>query len=139
MNLRFRSLQAQLVLRLAAGFVVATLLAVSAIVYEGSQAAQSLGLGYWPTTMLIILPQALKIAIPPLVNIFIAGFKDTTLVTIIGLFDLMSTASNAITDPNWRGFYVEAYSFIAVIYFLFCFFMSRYSEALERSFKRGGT
>ena len=103
------------------------------------EAADALGLGYWRKMGLIILPQALKIAIPPLVNIFIAGFKDTTLVTIIGLFDLISTASNAITDPNWRGFYVEAYSFIAVIYFLFCFFMSRYSGALERSLERGRT
>ena len=101
------------------------------------EAADALGLGYWRKMSLIILPQALKIAIPPLVNIFIAGFKDTTLVTIIGLFDLISTASNAITDPAWRGFYVEAYSFIAAIYFLFCFFMSRYSGALEKSLKRG--
>jgi general L-amino acid transport system permease protein len=102
------------------------------------EAADALGLGYWRKMGLIILPQALKIAIPPLVNIFIAGFKDTTLVTIIGLFDLISTASNAITDPAWRGFYVEAYSFIGFIYFLFCFFMSRYSGALEKSLKRGG-
>ncbi len=71
-----------------------------------------LGLGYWRKMRLVILPQALKIAIPPLVNVFIAGFKDTTLVTIIGLFDLISTASNAITDPVWRGFYAEAYGFV---------------------------
>ena len=101
------------------------------------EAADALGLGYWRKMRLIILPQALKIAIPPLVNIFIAGFKDTTLVTIIGLFDLMATASNAITDPAWRGFYVEAYVFIAAIYFVFCFFMSRYSQSLERSLARG--
>jgi general L-amino acid transport system permease protein len=103
------------------------------------EAADALGLGYWRKTRLVILPQALKIAIPPLVNIFIAGFKDTTLVTVIGLFDLISTASNAITDPNWRGFYVEAYGFIAVLYFVFCFFMSRYSQALERSLARSRT
>jgi general L-amino acid transport system permease protein len=103
------------------------------------EAAGALGLGYWRTTRLVILPQALRIAIPPLVNVFIAGFKDTTLVTIIGLFDLISTASNAITDPNWRGFYVEAYGFIAVLYFAFCFFMSRYSGALEASLKRART
>jgi len=100
------------------------------------EAADALGLSYWRKTWLVILPQALKIAIPPLVNIFIGGFKDTTLVTIIGLFDLMSTASNAITDPAWRGFYVEAYGFVGVIYFLFCFFMSRYSGALETRLKR---
>jgi general L-amino acid transport system permease protein len=100
------------------------------------EAADALGLGYWRKMRLVILPQALKIAIPPLVNVFIAGFKDTTLVTIIGLFDLVSTASNAITDPEWRGFYVEAYGFIAVFYFGFSFFMSRYSQALEVSLAR---
>jgi general L-amino acid transport system permease protein len=103
------------------------------------EAADALGLGYWRKIGLVILPQALKIAIPPLVNIFIGGFKDTTLVTIIGLFDLMATASNAITDPAWRGFYVEAYGFVGVIYFLFCFFTSRYSGALEARLKRGET
>jgi general L-amino acid transport system permease protein len=101
------------------------------------EAADALGLGYWRKMRLVILPQALQISIPALVNIFIAGFKDTTLVTIIGLFDLISTASNAITDPDWRGFYVEAYGFIGAIYFAFCFFMSRYSGALEARLKRG--
>jgi general L-amino acid transport system permease protein len=110
---------------------------LQAIPQGQSEAADALGLSYWRKMGFIILPQALKIAIPPLVNIFIAGFKDTTLVTIIGLFDLISTASNAITDPNWRGFYVEAYVFIAAIYFVFCFFMSRYSQSLERQFSRG--
>jgi general L-amino acid transport system permease protein len=110
---------------------------LQAIPQGQGEAADALGLSYWRKMGFIILPQALKIAIPPLVNIFIAGFKDTTLVTIIGLFDLISTASNAITDPNWRGFYVEAYVFIAAIYFVFCFFMSRYSQSLERQFSRG--
>jgi general L-amino acid transport system permease protein len=100
------------------------------------EAAEALGLSYWKKTRLIILPQALTIAIPPLVNTFIAAFKDTTLVTIVGLFDLLATAGNAITDPAWRGFYVEAYVFVAAIYFLFCFFMSRYSRYLERSLQR---
>ncbi|HUZ74786.1 MAG TPA: amino acid ABC transporter permease [Stellaceae bacterium] len=101
------------------------------------EAADALGLGFGRKMALVILPLALKIAIPPLVNVLIAGFKDTTLVTIIGLFDLMSTAANAITDPRWRGFYPEAYAFVAVIYFAFCFFMSRYSQALERSLAGG--
>jgi general L-amino acid transport system permease protein len=96
------------------------------------EAADALSLGYWRKARLVVLPQALRIAIPPLVNIFIAGFKDTTLVTIIGLFDLISTASNAITDPNWRGFYGEAYVFIGAIYFAFCYALSRYSRWLER-------
>jgi general L-amino acid transport system permease protein len=96
------------------------------------EAADALGLGYARKMRLVVLPQALRIAIPPLVNIFIAGFKDTTLVTIVGLFDLMSTASNAITDPNWRGFYAEAYTFIGAIYFAFCYALSLYSRRLER-------
>ena len=131
-------------LRAQAGFVLFYAAYLAEVVRGGLQAipagqaeaADALGLGYWRKTQLVILPQALKIAIPPLVNIFIAGFKDTTLVTIIGLFDLISTASNAITDPDWRGFYVEAYGFIGVLYFVFCFFMSRYSQALERSLAR---
>lgn len=100
------------------------------------EAADALGLGYWQKMRLVILPQALTIAIPPLVNTFIAAFKDTTLVTIVGLFDLLATASNAITDPAWRGFYVEAYILVAAVYFVFCFLMSRYSRYLERSLQR---
>ncbi len=100
------------------------------------EAADALGLTYWEKTRLVVLPQALAIAIPPLVNTFISAFKDTTLVTIVGLFDLLTTATNAITDPAWRGFYVEAYVFVAAIYFVSCFFMSRYSRSLERSLGR---
>ena len=101
------------------------------------EAADSLGLGYWRRTRLIILPQALAMVIPPLVNSFIGGFKNTTLVTIIGLFDLLGAANAALTDANWQGFYVEAYVFTAAIYWTFCFFMSRYSQMLEREFNKG--
>jgi general L-amino acid transport system permease protein len=100
------------------------------------EAADALGLTYWQKTRLIVLPQALRIAIPPLVNTFISAFKDTTLVTIVGLFDLLTTAGNAITDPAWRGFYIEAYVFIGAIYFVGCYFMSRYSRSLEESLGR---
>ncbi len=132
-------------LRAQVGFVLFYAAYLAEVVRGGLQAMQkgqyeaadALGLSYWRKMRLIILPQALQISIPALVNIFIAGFKDTTLVTIIGLFDLISTASNAITDPNWRGFYVEAYGFIGAIYFVFCFFMSRYSGSLEANFRRG--
>ena len=104
------------------------------------EAADALGLGYWRKMALVILPQALKIAIPPLVNIFIAGFKDTTLVTIIGLFDLMATASqrdhrSRLARLLCRGLRLRRIA----IYFVFCFFMSRYSGALERSLARGRT
>jgi general L-amino acid transport system permease protein len=101
------------------------------------EAADALGLGYWQRTRLIILPQALALVIPPLVNTFIGTFKDTSLVIIIGLFDLLGTANAALTDANWRGFYLEVYVFTAAIYFSFCFFMSRYSQMLEREFNKG--
>jgi general L-amino acid transport system permease protein len=101
------------------------------------EAADALGLGYWQRTRLIVLPQALAMVIPPLVNTFIGTFKDTTLVIIIGLFDLLGTVTAALNDANWRGTSVEAYVFVAAIYFCFCFFMSRYSQMLEREFNRG--
>jgi general L-amino acid transport system permease protein len=100
------------------------------------EAADSLGIGYWRRTRLIVLPQALAMVIPPLVNSFIGGFKNTSLVIIIGLFDLLGAANAALTDANWQGFYLEAYVFTAAIYFTFCFFMSRYSQMLEREFNK---
>jgi general L-amino acid transport system permease protein len=101
------------------------------------EAADTLGLNYWQKTGLIILPQALKISIPPIVNQFISMFKDTSLVIIIGLFDLLTTAKTALSDPPWRSFYVESYLFAALIYWLFSFFMSRYSLYLERRLETG--
>jgi general L-amino acid transport system permease protein len=101
------------------------------------EAADALGLTYWQRTRLIVLPQALALVIPPLVNTFIGTFKDTTLVIIIGLFDLLGTINAALNDANWRGTSTEAYIFAAVIYFCFCFFMSRYSQMLEREFNKG--
>jgi len=101
------------------------------------EAADALGLSYFQRTRLIVLPQALAMVIPPLVNTFIGIFKDTALVIIISLFDLLTTAETALTDGAWQGFYVEAYVFIGVIYWSFCFFMSRYSQLLEREFNRG--
>ena len=101
------------------------------------EAADSLGLTYWQSMRLIVLPQALRISIPPLVNTFIGFFKDTTLVIIIGLFDLLGAAKLALTDPLWRAYYKEVYIFIALIYFVFCFFMSRYSQWLEKKVNVG--
>jgi general L-amino acid transport system permease protein len=101
------------------------------------EAADALGLGYWRRTRLIVLPQALTMVIPPLVNTFIGTFKDTTLVIIIGLMDLLGTINAALNDANWRGTSTEAYVFAAIIYFCFCFFMSRYSQMLEREFNKG--
>ena len=101
------------------------------------EAADALGLTYVQRTRLIVLPQALAMVIPALVNTFIGIFKDTALVIIISLFDLLTTAETALSDANWQGFYVEAYVFVGVIYWSFCFFMSRYSQLLEREFNRG--
>jgi len=102
--------------------------------YEG---ADSLGLNYWQQMRKIILPQALRIVIPPLVSIFIALFKDTSLVVIIGIFDLTLAAKAALSDAAWRGFGVEAYVFISLIYFVFCFSMSKYSQRLEKRLETG--
>ena len=101
------------------------------------EAADALGLGYWRRTRLVVLPQALAMVIPPLVNNFISAFKNTALVLIIGLFDLLNTANTSLTDASWQGFAAEAYIFTAAIYFCFCFFMSRYSQMLERTFSQG--
>ena len=102
--------------------------------FEG---AASLGLNYWQTMRLIILPQALKVAIPPLVSIFISIFKDTSLVVIIGIYDLTLSAKVALADPVWQGFSIEAYVFIGFIYFIFCYAMSRYSRFLENRAELG--
>jgi general L-amino acid transport system permease protein len=94
-------------------------------------AAHALALPYWRRTFLIILPQALRISVPPLVNTLIALFKDTSLVLIIGLFDLLSTVKISLTEPAWNGFGVEAYVFASLVYFVFCYAMSRYSRSFE--------
>jgi len=93
--------------------------------------ADALGLTYFQKTLYVVLPQALRIAVPPLVNTFIGFFKDTSLALIIGLFDLLSTIKVSLTDPAWAGFSVEAYLFAAAVYFVFCFAMSLYSRRLE--------
>lgn len=101
------------------------------------EAAESLGLGYWRMQGLVILPQALKMVIPGLVNTIIALFKDTSLVIIIGLFDLFSSIQQATVDPTWLGMSTEGYVFAAMIYWIFCFSMSRYSQHLENRFNTG--
>lgn len=101
------------------------------------EAADSLGLTYWQKMGRIILPQALRIVIPPTMSTFISLTKDTTLVTIIGLFDLLGTTKSAINEPAWRQQFVEGYVFIAFIYFCFCFTLSRYALYLDRELKRG--
>lgn len=101
-----------------------------------TEAADALGLTYWQKTGLIILPQALRLVIPPLVNTFIGFFKDTSLVLIIGLFDLLTMGKIALSDPPWQAFPTEVYVFLALIYIMFCFAMSKYSRGLERELNR---
>ncbi|ODN70323.1 amino acid ABC transporter permease [Methylobrevis pamukkalensis] len=104
--------------------------------YEG---AAAMGLGYWPSMYLIILPQALKIVIPGIVNSFIALFKDTSLVLIIGIFDLLGIVQLNFTDPNWASPVTPAtgYIFTAAVFWVFCFGMSRYSLFVERRLDTG--
>jgi general L-amino acid transport system permease protein len=97
-----------------------------------TEAADALGLSYWKKTSFIILPQALRLVIPPLVNTFIGFFKDTSLVLIIGLFDLLTMGKVALSDPPWQSFSTEVYITLGLIYIAFCFAMSRYSRGLER-------
>lgn len=101
------------------------------------EAAESLGLNYFQTMRLIILPQALKIVIPPSVSILISAFKDTSLVVIIALYDLLKTTQTTLSHPQWMGFSAEAYIFVALIYFVCCFFMSNYSRRLEKELNTG--
>ena len=101
------------------------------------EAAAALGLSYWKTMGLVVLPQALRIVIPGIVNTFIGLFKDTTLVLIIGLFDLLGMVQAALTDPAWLGLAVEGYVFAGFGFWIFCFAMSRYSMHLERKLATG--
>jgi general L-amino acid transport system permease protein len=101
------------------------------------EAADSIGLSYYLTMRLVILPQALKIVIPPSVQQLISAFKDTSLVVIIALFDVLRTTQTVLSNPKWMGFSAEAYIFVALIYFLCCFFMSNYSRRLERELETG--
>ena len=101
------------------------------------EAADALGLDYWKSMRLIILPQALKISIPGIVNTFIGLFKDTTLVVVIGLLDPLGLLAPITADQNWNGIVWELYGFIALFFFIFCFLMSRYSMHLERRLQTG--
>ena len=101
------------------------------------EAADSLGLSYWQAHRKIILPQALATVVPGIMNNFISIFKDTSLVTIVSLYELTGAMGLALnSDANWRPFKIEAYLFIAAVYFIFCFAMSRYSLWIEKQLSR---
>jgi general L-amino acid transport system permease protein len=102
------------------------------------EAAASIGLTWWQAQRKIVLPQALAAVVPPIMNNFISLFKDTSLVSIVSLYDLTGALSLALdSDPNWRPFKIEGYLFIAAIYFGCCFAMSRYSLRVERRLAAG--
>ena len=104
------------------------------------EAAQSLGLTYWQMQRKIVLPQALAIVVPGVMNSFIAIFKDTSLVTIVSLYELTGAMTLALnSDADWRPFKVEGYLFITAVYFVFCFAMSRYSLWIEKQVGRSKT
>lgn len=96
------------------------------------EAAEALGFGYFKAMGLIVLPQALKKMIPGIMNTFISLFKDTTLILVIGMFDLLGMVQATLTDPEWLGFSTEGYVFVGAVFWVFCFSMSRYSMRLER-------
>jgi len=97
------------------------------------EAAATLGLSYWQTQRKIVLPQALAMVVPGIMNNFISTFKDTSLVTIVSMYELTGAMKLALnSDANWRPFVMEGYFFIAMIYFVFCFSMSRYSHWVEK-------
>ena len=98
-------------------------------------ASKSLGMGYWKMHLLIILPQALKITIPGIANTFIALFKDTPLILVVGLLEFLGMIDMAKTNPDWLGFAHEGYVFAALVYWIFCYAMSRYSQNLEKKYK----
>jgi general L-amino acid transport system permease protein len=99
-----------------------------------AEAANALGLSYWKTTGLVVMPQALRHVIPGLVNSFISLFKDTSLVSIVALFDLLGSLRASFADPVWSTptTLFTGFAFAGIIYFLFCFGMSRYSLFVER-------
>ena len=131
-------LRAQTAIILFAGAYLAEVVrgGLQALPRGQAEGADALGLSYWQKTGLIVLPQALRLVIPPLVNTFIGFFKDTSLVLIIGIFDLLTAGKTAIVEPAWQGFSLEVYVFVGLIYFMFCFAMSRYSQRLEAELNR---
>jgi general L-amino acid transport system permease protein len=101
------------------------------------EAAAALGLTPFVVTTRIVLPQALTIVLPAIVNVFISFFKATSIVVVVGIFDLMTAAKRAAADAQWQGFGTEVYLFVALIYFVFCYAMSAYSGRLQRSLDAG--
>jgi general L-amino acid transport system permease protein len=134
-----RGLEIDQLFRIQAAYAVFSAAYLAEVVRGGLQAldtgqieaARALGLRYWPMMRLVVLPQALRITVPAQVGTFITLLKDTTLVIIAGIFDFFTTLRAALGDGDWLGFTVEAYVYAALVYFMLCFAMSRYSRRLE--------
>jgi general L-amino acid transport system permease protein len=140
-----QGLSIDVLLRVLAGITLFAAAYMAEVVRAGLQsvpkgqveAAATLGLAYWQTQTQVVLPQALTIVLPGLMNNVIGIFKDTSLVTIVSMYELTGALSLALnSDADWRTFKLEAYVFIALIYFVFCFAMSRYSLRVERQRQR---
>lgn len=99
-------------------------------------AAKALGLGYWASMFKIILPQALRIVIPALMNDIIRAFKNTTFVSIIGIFDILGATKASLRDVDWVRYSTEAYIFVALVFFVYCYAMSCYSQYIEKRLSR---
>ena len=98
-------------------------------------AAKSLGMGYWRMHVFVILPQALKLVIPGIANTFLALIKDTPLIFVVGLLELVGMLNLAKTNPEWLGFSMEGYVFAGIIFWIICYSMSKYSQKLELKYK----
>ena len=109
---------------------------LQAIPHGQYEAAKSLGLGYWRIMRLVVLPQALRLVIPAMVNLAIGFLLATSLLAVIGIFDLLNAAKTAVVDPAWLGFYDETYLVAATIYFVICIVGSRYSLWLENRLRQ---
>lgn len=96
------------------------------------EAAKSIGMGYWKMNAFVILPQAIKLVIPGITNTFIALFKDTPLIFVMGLLEILGMINLAKTNPAWLGFAAEGYVFAALVFWIFCYLMSKYSQRLEQ-------
>jgi general L-amino acid transport system permease protein len=99
------------------------------------EAAKSLGMGYWKMHIFVILPQALKLVIPGIANTFLALVKDTPLIFVVGLLEIVGMLNLAKTNPEWLGFAMEGYVFAAIIFWIICYAMSKYSYNLEQKYK----
>jgi general L-amino acid transport system permease protein len=100
------------------------------------EAAQALGLNYWQTVSRIVLPQAFRYALPPTINQVVVAFMETSLIVILGLFEVTASGNAAFTSGGWNSAYIEVYTFVALIYFTFTFSLSRYGAFLEKTLTR---